>query len=148
MRPFLYTLLFHSNNYSSSMANHKYALVTGGNRGIGFEVCKQLVDWKKPVILTCRNVEAGEMCGTCHVCGIKCIRGTNEPVLCKRKSRLRHCYGSTRFAGKAVAAELSSGGTDVRVLSLDTGNAASIQDLAQHIKTEYDQQIDLLVSEL
>ncbi|KAF6266436.1 hypothetical protein COO60DRAFT_1474854 [Scenedesmus sp. NREL 46B-D3] len=37
-----------------------YALVTGGNRGIGLEVCKQLVERKKPVILTCRNVEAGE----------------------------------------------------------------------------------------
>jgi NAD(P)-dependent dehydrogenase (short-subunit alcohol dehydrogenase family) len=50
------------------MANHNlYALVTGGNRGIGLEVCKQLVERKKPVILTCRNVEAGETCGTCHV---------------------------------------------------------------------------------
>uniref|UniRef100_A0A383VCV6 Ketoreductase (KR) domain-containing protein n=1 Tax=Tetradesmus obliquus TaxID=3088 RepID=A0A383VCV6_TETOB len=89
------------------MSNHNlYALVTGGNRGIGLEVCKQLVERKKPVILTCRNLEAG----------------------------------------KAAAAELSKNGTDVRVLSLDTGSAASISELAQHIKSEYDQNIDLLVS--
>ncbi|WIA15411.1 hypothetical protein OEZ85_002065 [Tetradesmus obliquus] len=89
------------------MSNHNlYALVTGGNRGIGLEVCKQLVERKKPVILTCRNLEAG----------------------------------------KAAAAELSKNGTDVRVLSLDTGSAASINELAQHIKSEYDQKIDLLVN--
>jgi hypothetical protein len=33
----------------------------------------------------------------------------------------------------------------VRVVSLDTGSAASIQELAQLIKTDYDQKIDLLV---
>lgn len=41
------------------MVSAKYALVTGGNRGIGLEVCKQLVAKGKPVLLTCRNAAQG-----------------------------------------------------------------------------------------
>lgn len=36
----------------------KYALVTGGNRGIGLEICKQLVARGKPVLLTARSHES------------------------------------------------------------------------------------------
>lgn len=42
------------------MASARYALVTGGNRGIGLEVCKQLVARGKPVLLTCRNSAQGK----------------------------------------------------------------------------------------
>lgn len=38
---------------------HKFALVTGGNRGIGLEVCRKLVEKGKPVILTSRDAAAG-----------------------------------------------------------------------------------------
>ena len=41
------------------MSGAKYALVTGGNRGIGLEVCKQLVAKGKPVLFTARNAEQG-----------------------------------------------------------------------------------------
>jgi NAD(P)-dependent dehydrogenase (short-subunit alcohol dehydrogenase family) len=37
----------------------KWALVTGGNRGLGLEICKQLVAAGKPVLLTARNTEQG-----------------------------------------------------------------------------------------
>ncbi|KAF8056475.1 Ranbp10 [Scenedesmus sp. PABB004] len=37
----------------------KYALVTGGNRGIGLEVCKQLAQRGKPLLLCSRDVAAG-----------------------------------------------------------------------------------------
>lgn len=41
------------------MAGAKYALVTGGNRGIGLEVCKQLLAKGKPVLFTARNAAQG-----------------------------------------------------------------------------------------
>ncbi|KAA3653496.1 MAG: SDR family NAD(P)-dependent oxidoreductase [Calditrichaeota bacterium] len=41
--------------------NKKLALVTGANRGIGFEVCKQLLQNGMHVILTSRNEEKGKI---------------------------------------------------------------------------------------
>jgi (+)-neomenthol dehydrogenase len=38
----------------------KYALVTGGNRGIGLDVSRRLVQKGKPVILTARDSAAGD----------------------------------------------------------------------------------------
>lgn len=38
----------------------KYGLVVGGNRGIGLEVVRQLVDAGKPVIFTSRDAASGE----------------------------------------------------------------------------------------
>lgn len=42
------------------MHTQKYALVTGGNRGIGLEVCRKLVKQGKPVLLTARSAEAAQ----------------------------------------------------------------------------------------
>ena len=39
---------------------HRTAVVTGGNRGIGFEVCRELAVGGRRVILTARDPEAGE----------------------------------------------------------------------------------------
>src|SRR4051812_6530246 len=39
--------------------NQIIAVVTGGNRGIGFEICRQLAGRGAQVILTARNAEAG-----------------------------------------------------------------------------------------
>src|SRR5262245_9503228 len=41
-------------------SQQKIALVTGANRGIGFEVCRQLAQKGLLVILTARNPDAGE----------------------------------------------------------------------------------------
>ncbi|KAM7276331.1 hypothetical protein ACFE04_018197 [Oxalis oulophora] len=48
-------------NETSSKTNTRYALVTGANKGIGFETVKQLASNEKgfTVILTARNVERG-----------------------------------------------------------------------------------------
>jgi NAD(P)-dependent dehydrogenase (short-subunit alcohol dehydrogenase family) len=40
------------------MQRARYALVTGGNRGIGLEVCQKLVSRGKPCILTARSLDA------------------------------------------------------------------------------------------
>ncbi|XP_016551346.1 short-chain dehydrogenase/reductase 2b-like isoform X2 [Capsicum annuum] len=37
----------------------KYAVVTGGNKGIGFEICRQLASHRVLVILTARNERRG-----------------------------------------------------------------------------------------
>jgi NAD(P)-dependent dehydrogenase (short-subunit alcohol dehydrogenase family) len=40
--------------------NQKVALVTGGNRGIGLELCKQLAENGFRVLLGCRDIEKGK----------------------------------------------------------------------------------------
>jgi NAD(P)-dependent dehydrogenase (short-subunit alcohol dehydrogenase family) len=84
------------------------ALVTGGNRGIGLEVCKQLVQQGKRVLLACRDVEAGK--------------------------------------AAAQTLQQANSNSDIKVVSLDTGSSASIHKLAELVKAEYDQKIDLLVN--
>ncbi|KAL7121295.1 hypothetical protein ACP275_02G174300 [Erythranthe tilingii] len=42
-----------------STAIRKYAVVTGGNKGIGFEICRQLASQGISVILTARNEKRG-----------------------------------------------------------------------------------------
>jgi NAD(P)-dependent dehydrogenase (short-subunit alcohol dehydrogenase family) len=42
------------------MAEQRIALVTGGNRGIGFEVCRQLAQLGVIVVLGARDIEKGE----------------------------------------------------------------------------------------
>jgi len=42
------------------MANDKIAIVTGGNRGMGFETCRQLGRSGFKIILCCRDPQAGE----------------------------------------------------------------------------------------
>ena len=41
--------------------NQKIALVTGANRGIGLEICRQLVALNFVVILTSRNTQKGQV---------------------------------------------------------------------------------------
>ncbi len=40
--------------------DHRISIVTGGNRGIGLEICRQLAELGIKVILTARSTAAGE----------------------------------------------------------------------------------------
>lgn len=42
------------------MTNRKIALVTGGNRGIGLQVVRELLQLEFEVVLSCRNLEEGK----------------------------------------------------------------------------------------
>jgi NAD(P)-dependent dehydrogenase (short-subunit alcohol dehydrogenase family) len=42
------------------MSEHRTALVTGGNRGMGFETCRQLAKLGYRVVMTCRDRNKGE----------------------------------------------------------------------------------------
>jgi hypothetical protein len=49
---------YRASNYMSKMQG-KLILVTGGNRGLGLEVCRKIVNAGGKVILTARNHAAG-----------------------------------------------------------------------------------------
>ena len=51
----------------------KVIIVTGGNRGIGKEICRQLAEAGHDVILCCRKKEAGE----------KSMQNTSLTWMCK-----------------------------------------------------------------
>eukprot|EP01026_Neomeris_dumetosa_P002947 TRINITY_DN10807_c0_g1_i10.p1 TRINITY_DN10807_c0_g1~~TRINITY_DN10807_c0_g1_i10.p1 ORF type:complete len:184 (-),score=4.86 TRINITY_DN10807_c0_g1_i10:75-593(-) len=42
------------------MVGRNFVVVTGGNRGIGLEICKQLLTQDRNVIMTSRDVKSGE----------------------------------------------------------------------------------------
>src|SRR5690349_8978009 len=84
------------------MAGQRIALVTGGNKGIGLEVVRQLAAKDFLVLLTARNPDAG----------------------------------------KAAQSNLPG---DVRFLTLDVANDASIHEAAAEFKAGYD-QLDVLIN--
>lgn len=86
-------------------ATKRLAVVTGANRGIGFETCRQLAKAGFQVILTSRD----------------------------------------RTKGEAAAQQLQQTGLDVLSYSLDVTNQASIEQLAQFIKENFN-RLDVLVN--
>ena len=80
------------------MKDKKIALVTGANRGIGFEICRQLAKKGINVILTSRNEEKGkEACKKLEKEGIKVdyhqLDVTNPKSIKKIKEYVEKNYG-------------------------------------------------------
>ena len=73
------------------------AVVTGGNRGIGFEICRQLVDRGFTVVLTARDPERGERQGNAGWLR-NCPRG-NQPAWVPRDNQRVTTSRSARGAG-------------------------------------------------
>ena len=46
-------------------------VVTGGNRGIGFEICRQLASRGAQIVLTARSAAGGGIHDEAHICGPK-----------------------------------------------------------------------------
>src|SRR3954470_12096332 len=92
------------------MTASRTALVTGGNRGIGLEICRQLAALGHRVILSARNLAKAEAAAR------RLDAGTIEPAQLDVTDT-----GSIR----ALAAELSSRGDHVDVL---VNNAAVLLD--------------------
>ncbi|KAH7577884.1 hypothetical protein JRO89_XS01G0311600 [Xanthoceras sorbifolium] len=61
--PYLSCLTFYIKFYTSSSSmeevTKRYAVVTGANKGIGFEICKQLASNGVTVVLTARDKKTG-----------------------------------------------------------------------------------------
>src|SRR4051812_17116382 len=92
------------------MTASRTALVTGGNRGIGLEICRQLAVLGHRVILSARNLANAEAAAT------RLDAGTIEPAQLDVTDT-----GSIR----ALAAKLSAGAQHVDVL---VNNAAVLLD--------------------
>jgi NAD(P)-dependent dehydrogenase (short-subunit alcohol dehydrogenase family) len=107
----------------------KLILVTGGNRGLGLEVCRKVVNAGGKVILTARNHAAG-INRTCqswalpHFNDVPCAGEAAAQGLCRE------------HPGSATA------------LELDAADPASVDALVTKIKADYDQKIDFLVCTL
>src|SRR5579862_5881386 len=63
------------------MNSKKLAVVTGGNRGIGFEVCKQLASSGLKVLLTARDRSKGKAaCDELHKQGLDVVFHQLDPT--------------------------------------------------------------------
>jgi NAD(P)-dependent dehydrogenase (short-subunit alcohol dehydrogenase family) len=134
------------------MPHPRAALVTGGNRGIGLEVCRQLVVHGRRVLLACRDVDSGAPSVQRQRTGTHTHAHAQPAVsiLLKLHPSVRLQLALPITTGRAAASTLlheasAPTGADIVVLPLDAVDADSIQALAQKVAADYDQQVDLLV---
>ena len=83
--------------------NKPVIVVTGGNRGIGFEVCRQLAGRGAQVVLTARHSEAGkEAVGKALGCGVR-FTWREVEIVGRPKPGVRLSGRTAAFAEKVAA---------------------------------------------
>jgi NAD(P)-dependent dehydrogenase (short-subunit alcohol dehydrogenase family) len=87
------------------MSGTRTALVTGANRGIGLEVCRQLTDAGLAVVLCCRDVEHGQAAA----------RGLRAPV------RVEQLDVSDRSSVDSCVGRLAEQGVEIDILVNNAG---------------------------
>ena len=125
--------------------NSPIIVVTGGNRGIGFEICRQLARRGAQVVLTARGSEAGEsavkkLAGEKLTAQFHALDVTNEESIRALRDYLERTFGQIRVLinNAGIIAKEEAAGLEVKLdvvrTTLETNTLAPLR-LSQALAT-------------